>query len=312
VTPERRPVGIFVGLCTLDVVHEVERLPATDEKVTASAQSVAAGGPATNAAVVFAALGGEPSLVTAVGRGVLADAVRADLAGCGVALVDSAAEQQDIVPASSISVLRGTGERSVVSVDAGLVKIGTAPYLTQLMQSAQVVLADGHHATLAEATARAHADTSVPLVVDAGRWRPGIAALLPRADAVVCSAAFRVPGTTDPEASARALVADSVPTVALTDGAGPVRWWTAGRAGSVLPPAVDAVDTVGAGDALHGAYAYGIAAAPSSSVPARLEFAVQVASLKCRYRGTRTWLAELRGRRDSLVATLTRGQPSAP
>jgi sugar/nucleoside kinase (ribokinase family) len=310
----RVPVGIFVGLCTLDVVHEVERLPAVDEKVTALSQSIASGGPATNAAVTFAALGGRSTLVTAVGRGALADTVRADLASFGVDLRDAAGDRLDAVPVASICVLSTTGERSVVSVDAGLISVQHAPDLTDLLASADVLLADGHHRTLAAAAAEGVAASSTPLLIDAGRWRPAMAALLKAADTVVCSADFRLPGSPDPASSAGALATDGVPTVAVTEGAGPVRWWSGGRSGSVQPPAVEAVDTVGAGDALHGAYAFAMAAAPGSSPQQRLEFAVQVASLKCTFPGTRSWLPELSRRADTLRDQLlgTPVNPSRP
>jgi len=304
------PAGLFVGLCTLDVVHEVDRLPAPNEKVTARAQFIAAGGPATNAAVTFAALGGRATLVTVAGHGAAADVVRTDLADHGVVLVDAAPHRPDAVPVSSVSVLSDTGERSVVSVDAARATIDEAPDLAPLLPAAGVVLADGHHSTLATATADALTGSAVPLLVDAGRWKPAMAALLARADTVVCSAEFRVPGSADPESCAAALLADGVPTVAVTAGAAPVRWWWRGRTGWVQPPAVEVVDTAGAGDALHGAYAYAMAVLPSSSVEQRLEFAVHVASLKCRFRGTRTWLPELAARADTLVAErLGNGHP---
>src|SRR5690625_5980424 len=63
-----RPRGVFAGLATLDVIHRVDASPGPDEKVTALSQFVAAGGPAANAAVTFAALGGHAVLLTALGR----------------------------------------------------------------------------------------------------------------------------------------------------------------------------------------------------------------------------------------------------
>ena len=47
---EKAPVGVFVGLATLDVIHRVAKAPAVNEKITSAAQFVAAGGPAANAA----------------------------------------------------------------------------------------------------------------------------------------------------------------------------------------------------------------------------------------------------------------------
>ncbi len=307
---------MFVGLCTLDVVHEVERLPTLNEKITARAQAAASGGPATNAAVTFAALGGRAVLLTAVGSGPLAEVARADLAQCGVVLSDAAAQHHDILPVSSVCVLTSTGERSVVSVDATLVTGYEVPDLAPLVAAADVVLADGHHGTLAAAATRAVAEADVPLLVDAGRWKPGMGPLLAHADAVVCSADFRMPGATDPESSAAALLAQQVPTVAVSDGAGPVRWWSAGRSGSVQPPAVEVVDTAGAGDALHGAYAYAMAAAPSAPAERCLRFAVRVAALKCAFRGTRSWLPELARQadalRDQLLGPVSGPRPAAP
>ncbi len=55
---ERRPVGLFVGLATLDVIHRIAEPPAVNEKITASGQFVSAGGPAANAAVTFAVSAG--------------------------------------------------------------------------------------------------------------------------------------------------------------------------------------------------------------------------------------------------------------
>ena len=77
---EKAPVGVFVGLATLDVIHRISGPPDVNEKVTATEQFVAAGGPAANAAVTFAALGGDAILVTALGDGPVADLIRSDLA----------------------------------------------------------------------------------------------------------------------------------------------------------------------------------------------------------------------------------------
>ena len=61
------PAGLFVGLVTLDLVQRVDKAPGPNEKVVAFAADIAAGGPATNAAVTFAALGGRATLVTSRG-----------------------------------------------------------------------------------------------------------------------------------------------------------------------------------------------------------------------------------------------------
>lgn len=54
------PHGLFVGLSTLDVIHRIDKRPGRNEKVTALAQFVAAGGPAANAAVTSQRWAGMP------------------------------------------------------------------------------------------------------------------------------------------------------------------------------------------------------------------------------------------------------------
>src|SRR5687767_8605283 len=115
---EKAPVGVFVGLATLDVIHRIAKAPAVNEKITSTAQFVAAGGPAANAAVTFAALGGDAILVTALGDDPVTDLIRADLAAYGVTVVDASAGSSRAVPVSAVSVLESTGDRSVVSLDA--------------------------------------------------------------------------------------------------------------------------------------------------------------------------------------------------
>jgi len=60
---------------------------------------------------------------------------------------------------------------------------------------------------------------------------------------------------------------------------------------TAAPPNVEVVDTVGAGDAYHGAFVYGLL--QGWRLPGILEFANTVASLKCRYIGGRAGLPTL-------------------
>jgi sugar/nucleoside kinase (ribokinase family) len=286
---DRLPVGVFVGLATLDVVHRLRRPAGVNEKVTATAQFVAAGGPAANAAVTFAALGGTATLVTALGDDPVADLIRADLTAYGVTVVDAAAGETRPVPVSAVSVVESTGDRSVVSPDAVASEVAPPPELDGLIDGADVVLIDGHHPRMAVAAARQAAAYSVARVVDAGRWKPVMAELVVSATDMVCSADFRVPGADTTDATAAALVRDGVPTVVVTHGGDPVEWWSAGDAGRVPVPAVTAVDTLGAGDAFHGAYCFLI----GRDLTDRIAGAIDVAALRVSITGPRAWLRSL-------------------
>jgi sugar/nucleoside kinase (ribokinase family) len=271
---------LLAGLCTVDVVQRVEELPAPGEKVQSLRVDVAAGGPATNAAVTAAALGAEATLLTVLGAHPLAALARADLEAHGVRVVDLAAGNPEPPPVSAVAVRDRDGERTVVSRNAA----GSEATWSGTVD-ADVVLVDGHHPGLALSVARAAGD--VPVVLDAGSWKPVLDELLPLVDVAACSAHFTAP---EPGLHER-----GVPTVITTAGAGPVRWSTAdGGSGEVPVAEVEARDTLGAGDVWHGALA--VAVTRERTVTDRIRFANEVAAERVRHVGPRSWTTAIAGR----------------
>ncbi|MFB9689635.1 PfkB family carbohydrate kinase [Amycolatopsis plumensis] len=271
---------LLAGLCTVDVVQRVEELPAPGEKVQSLQVDVAAGGPATNAAATAAALGAEATLLTVLGAHPLAALARADLEANGVRLIDLAPDRTDPPPVSAATVRTRDGERTVVSRNAAdATFIGKVPLL-----AADVILLDGHYPELALGVARG---AEAPVVLDAGSWKPVLDELLPLVDIAACSAHFSAPGP--------GLHERGVPTVITTAGPGPVRWSTAdGGSGEVPVPAVEARDTLGAGDVWHGALA--VAVARERTVTDRIRFANEVAAERVRHVGPRSWTTAIAGR----------------
>jgi sugar/nucleoside kinase (ribokinase family) len=307
---------LCVGLATVDLVYTVPSIPGADQKAQASELATAAGGPAANAAVTAAALGAEVTLVTAVGSHPLGDLVRADLRERGVRLIDVDPGHPGPPPVSSVIVDASTGERTIVSRNAGD-RVVRVP--EEALPESDLTLVDGHHPALAGAAAR----TARRLLVDAGTWRPVFADIFPHAEVVACSAAFQHPAPafpagafaaarpggasalrTAPEvlaADASTAAAIGAPHVAVTHGPGPVTWFSRGPAsgglvsggvfGEVVVPEVAAVDTAGAGDAFHGALA--VALARGEDLPAALASAVTVAGVRVVHPGPRAWLDAL-------------------
>jgi sugar/nucleoside kinase (ribokinase family) len=286
------PSALVAGLCVIDLVQRVPRPPRPDEKVTALSRELAAGGPATNAAVTFAVLGGEAVLVTALGSSPLAAVGRADLDRPRLSVVDVAADDPDFrLNVSSVVVVDGTGERSVVSMDAGTVEEASAALAARASvadTSPDVVLLDGHYPAAAVAVAAEARTRRVPVVLDAGRWKPHFADLLPLVDEIVCSAAFTVPAGSAFGDIASFGHAAGARVVAQTHGGGAIQLSVEGRLSTVDVPSVKAVDTLGAGDVLHGAYAYHRAAGQEPEEALRR--AAEVASFRCRFPGSRTWV----------------------
>ena len=284
------PTGLFVGLATLDVVHRVERLPSPNEKVTARQQALAAGGPAANAAVTFSALGGKAVLVTALGPSLVAQVIRDELKSTGVSVVDIAPSWAAAAPVSSVMVTDDTGDRAVVGGDATgtmLPPVGVEE-LVPLLDDVDVVLIDGHHKPIATAIGTLARDRRIPVVIDAGRWKPAMTEVIPHGTDVVTSSDFRTPGAPDSASTAAELSRMGVPIVVTTAGADPVRWRRGEESGVVEMVRIEAVDTLGAGDVFHGAYAFGLAI--GLSLEERIRYAGQVAATRCRHVGPRSWL----------------------
>jgi sugar/nucleoside kinase (ribokinase family) len=275
------------GLVTLDVTQVVEAVPGPDQKVVADGLEVTFGGPAANAAATAVALGVPTRLVTAIGTGAVADLVRAELRGADVAAVDLAEGLDARPPVSTVLVTRSTGQRAVASVNA-VGMPGLAAPDPAVLDGVSALLVDGHHLGAAVPLAAEARRRGIPVVLDGGSWKPGLGELLARVDHAVLSADFALPDS-DGDVLDDVLARWPVVSAARSAGAGPVR--LRGREGPPVVVAVDTVrevvDTLGAGDVLHGAVAAGLAR--GSGVADALRAGVEVATRSVRYPGARGW-----------------------
>ncbi|MEU3986642.1 PfkB family carbohydrate kinase [Streptomyces sp. NPDC026672] len=284
-----RGAGLFVGLCTLDVIQLVDHVPGADEKVRARDQVVAAGGPAANAAAVFSHLGGRATLLTVLGGHPLARAARADLTGLGVTVEDLAAETDEPPAVSSVLVTAADGRRAVASTNAARHRPRPPGGLATLVAACDVVELDGHHMELALAAARSAREAGRTTLFDGGSWKPGTHELLPCVDVALCSADFRPPGTETTADVLDFLHDHGVPRAAVSRGGDPLVWSGPEGRGTVGVPPVRAVDTVGAGDFLHGAFARHWRP-DGGDFAGALARAAEVAARSCASFGTRSWM----------------------
>lgn len=290
-----RPTGLFVGLCTLDVIQLVDHAPGSNEKLTARDQVVAAGGPAANAAVAFSHLGGAATLLTAIGSHPLGVGVAADLDALGVTVSDLAADSTEPPAVSSVLVTASSGERAVASTNATARRLVPPDDLDALVAAFEIVEFDGHHMELAVAAARSARALGRKTLLDGGSWKPGTQDLLPLIDVAVCSADFHPPGTSTPTDTLRFLRERGVVWSAVSGGADPIVWAGPGAEGTVDVPTVKVADTLGAGDVLHGALAHHLALQDrltSEGFAEALSGAAVVASRACASFGTRAWMRE--------------------
>ena len=278
--------AIFIGLSTIDIVYNVDQFPSHNTKITANSQDVYVGGPAANASIAFAHLGGRPALVTSVGRHALAHVIREEMERFSIQLVDLNPEFHGVPVISSVAVDR-EGRRNVVSANAIRIAPPAARVDEQLLSDARVILVDGHFMQACQAWAAAARSRKIPVVLDGGSWKEGAEGLLRDVHTAICSADFLPPGCDKAEEVFEFLKRRGVTNMAITDGAAPIQFMSGQSSGTIKVPQVDVVDTMGAGDILHGAFCY--LATTGLGFIESLGQAAKIASESCRYRGTREW-----------------------
>lgn len=276
---------LFCGLTTIDLAHEVSSLPEKGAKIVAERASKDVGGPATNAARTASALGHPTRLASLLGDGPLAFLARRLLENEGIEIIDLA-DRGD--PAISSIAVTPDGERTVISTNNAGRRAKTPS--EDILDDVSVLLIDGHLMKIQTALARSARERGIPVVLDAGSYRDGIRELMATCSHVVASDAFRFPEA--PSMSGAELCAEIAGLGAQLAGQ------THGPAGidvlidgqhEVIPveTASTVVDTLGAGDVMHGALASALADGLEGTDA--VEFAARVATRSVQYSGALSW-----------------------
>lgn len=249
---------LCVGHASYDLVFSVPRHPLPDEKIFADALLACGGGPAANAAVIVARLGFSSAFAGYLGNDLYGDSHALEFAQEGVDtrwLVRGASP----TPLSAVLV-KPDGARSLVNY-----KGETRPLPKDAIDFSaikpKVILFDGHEPQLSMSLAiRARAE-GIPTVLDAGSLHDGTKALMDKVDYLVASEKFagQWSGTEDAQAALAGL-SERTPAVVITLGERGLVWSKDCENGALPAYPITAVDTTGAGDAMHGAFAAGLSA----------------------------------------------------
>jgi len=276
---------LCVGHASFDVTMSVRRQPASNEKMQADALQLAGGGPAANAAVCVTRLGRKAGFYGYLGQDVFGDICldEFETEGVDTSLI---VRGKHPTPVSQI-LAKPDGTRSVVNFKSDTPC--PAVDAMRLSQQPKVILFDEHEPALSEQLCGQAKASDIPTVLDAGSRRHGTDELAMRVDYLVASAKFaRQFCATDDMQAALAMLADKRDNVVITLGKTGLIWSKNGKTGAIHAPEVTVIDSTGAGDAFHGAFALGLAR--DMAWEELLRFASGVAALTCTKLGARQGL----------------------
>ena len=171
--------GLFVGLITLDFIYLADSPPQNNQKLVATDYSVAAGGPATNAAVTFSHLNNQSTVLGVLGSHNITQLIRSDLENYQVAIIDLDSHRNTPPPVSSIIVTQSTGERAIISINAVKTQANITSIPANILENIDIVLIDGHQMEVSKIIAQTANIQNIPVVIDGGSWKPGFAEILP-------------------------------------------------------------------------------------------------------------------------------------
>ena len=285
---------ICVGHAALDFVYRIEAFPPVPTKVRSLEHIESGGGMAANAAATIARLGGPVELWSRTGADSAGKRIHALLEQEGVD-IRYVRTYEGARSSTSAVIVDGKGERLIIgerdhamSMDAGWLPL-------ERIAGAAAVMSDLRWVEGTRAAFTAAREVGVPTLLDADLGGGGVL------EEFLCLADYAIfsgpaldgfaPGGSDSERLERAL-ALGVKHAGVTRGAGGYSWASAGGQTGHQPAfETQIVDTTGAGDAFHGAFAWALAG--GHALPDCARIAAAVSALKCRRLGARSGLPTL-------------------
>lgn len=281
---------VCVGNSVIDRIYRIDAFPPKPMKVRALEYMESGGGTAANAAATIARLGTEVELWSRTGGDDVGVQIRRGLSAVGVD-VRYVQAFDDCRSSTSAVIVDGHGERFIVGARDVQLPSDTTWLPLERLGDASCVLADLRWLEAARVVFERARKLGVPTILDPDLGtRDVLEELLPLADYAI----FPEPTLGDfsrsegVEAKLFDARAYGPQHVGVTCGERGYHWLDA--QGYVSMPAfrVDVVDTTGAGDAFHGAFAVGVVEHRVTADNVR--FASAVAALKCQRLGARAGL----------------------
>ncbi|MGV3634669.1 MAG: PfkB family carbohydrate kinase [Pseudorhodoplanes sp.] len=275
---------VCAGMAVIDHVYRLATFPVPGTKTRAQDFFSVLGGCAANAAVAIRRLGGQARVVSPLGgpagRDLTGDNILAKLQHEKIDVAHVVRVEGAVSSRSSIFI-DGHGERTIVSYRDPALEQARPNDPVRAIAGADGILVDNRFPEFVLPIVRAAVAEGKVIVLDGDKPMDMTDELLTLPTHIVFSAdGLRATAQTDDLATALTIVRrHTAALVAVTQGAQDMLWLEQGSLRCLPAFRIDAVDTLGAGDVFHGAFA--LALAEGYGVAASIRFAAAAAAIKC-------------------------------
>ncbi|MEL6254156.1 MAG: PfkB family carbohydrate kinase [Bacteroidota bacterium] len=274
-------LGYFLGLTTIDIQYLVNSFPQENIKQKSTDFCINIGGPALNAAATFVRLGGKAKFFTVIGSNPLRPFILSEAAQIGIDIIDLSPNDPNLPIMASVISNSQSGDRSIIRNKGRQVEIDLDILKKELRGDPDIALLDGFHMDAAKILGEYVKGLSKAVVMDGGSWKARSPELIALSDIAICSADFQTPDL----AVFEYLKKQGVQYRAISQGAEPILFEEGEKKGSIAVPQVKAIDSLGAGDILHGAFTFYFA--KGNSFQMALRKGAGIASMSTTWFGSR-------------------------
>ena len=281
------PEIIGLGASCVDELALIPHLPKLDQGCPMLAYDRQGGGPVATAMVTVSRLGGSAGYIGIADSGARGRFIQAEFEKYGVDTSRMKIDPDAISPFSFVLIDRDTGSRSIIFNSGRLPELSLDAEDKEYISQAKVLHLDGAYAPAAIEAAKFAREHEIKVTIDVSGVGPYTEQLIRNVDVVVAAKPFpeRFTGEAELTRAARQIMDYGPEIVVVTLGEKGAFCVTHNDSFYTPGFVVPVVDTTGAGDVFHGAFAFGLAR--EWDLRRIIEWSNAVAALKCRKLGGR-------------------------
>lgn len=285
---------LVIGRSCLDYIAVVERYPGENQKAPLEFRLAEGGGQGGTASCCISKLGGNVAYVGKLGDDDEGRFCLKRLTDFGVSSRFVEIVKGGTTPVAYLFVTAANGARTIIYERNALPRIRVNATMEKLLSRSTVVLLDPEVTYLGQEIKRlSHGNATI--VYDCERWREGIEDMMQAAD-------YFIPASEFLESEAlnfgHATLPDKIfrlkkmvhGRLVVTNGEDGAYYLVDNKLYHIAAPQINAIDTIGAGDNFHAAFA--LALKKGFDIHRCIKFSVAVASLSCRQYGGRNGIPD--------------------